>query len=89
MHLLGGAQDAHAANARYLDGMSIDYVKELSYYDRKAIHNLKYYTWVEKQGKTYEEIVAQWEDDDYWTEIPKKTEQLDELIRAFNDAVAK
>ena len=31
-------------------------MQELSYYDRKRIHNLKYYTWVEQQGKSYEEI---------------------------------
>ena len=50
-------------------GSNIDYIKELNYYDRKAVHNLKYYTWVEQQGKTYEEILAQWDDDSYWTDI--------------------
>ena len=25
-------------------------------------HNLKYYTWVEQQGKSYPEIQAQWYD---------------------------
>ena len=30
----------------------VDYFKELTYPERKAIHNLKYYTWVEQQGKT-------------------------------------
>jgi len=79
---------AHEANARYLDGLSIDYAKELNYYDRKAVHNLKYYTWVEQQGKTYEEIVAQWEDDEYWTEIPKQAKLLDEIITSFNKDVA-
>ena len=39
-------------------GQSIDHVQELGYYDRKRIHNLKYYTWVEQQGKTYDEIQA-------------------------------
>jgi cysteine synthase A len=80
---------AHAVNARYFDGISIDYIKELSYYDRKAVHNLKYYTWVEQQGKTYDEIVAQWEDDSYWTDIVTHTEELDELIRSFNKQVAE
>lgn len=80
---------AHAVNARYFDGVEIDYIKELSYYDRKAVHNLKYYTWVEQQGKTYEEIVAQWEDDSYWTDIVTHTEQLDELINDFNKQVAE
>lgn len=80
---------AHEANARYFDGISIDYIKELSYYDRKAVHNLKYYTWVEQQGKTYEEIVAQWEDDSYWTDITSHTDELDALIKAFNKGVAE
>ncbi|MEI6101857.1 MAG: pyridoxal-phosphate dependent enzyme, partial [Eubacteriales bacterium] len=66
---------AHEANARYFDGIGLDFIKELNYYDRKAVHNLKYYTWVEQQGKTYDEIVTQWEDDSYWTDIPKHAAQ--------------
>jgi len=31
---------------------STDNFRELSYADRKALHNLKYFTWVEQQGKT-------------------------------------
>ncbi|MGI5918689.1 MAG: pyridoxal-phosphate dependent enzyme [Christensenellales bacterium] len=80
---------AHAVNARYFEGINIDYIKELSYYDRKAVHNLKYYTWVEQQGKTYDEIVAQWEDDSYWTDIVTHSEELDELINSFNKQVAE
>ncbi len=80
---------AQRTNARYFDGINIDYIKELNYYDRKAVHNLKYYTWVEQQGKTYEEICAQWEDDSYWTEIPKQTEKLDKLIKEFNKKVSE
>jgi len=80
---------AHRAYARYFEGINIDYIKELNYYDRKAVHNLKYYTWVEQQGKTYEEIKAQWEDDSYWTDIPKQAEHLDELIEEFNKKVAE
>jgi len=81
--------NAHEINARYFDGISMDYVKELNYYDRKAVHNLKYYTWVEQQGKTYEEIMAQWEDDSYWTDIPKHVDEIDELIREFNKKVGE
>ncbi len=40
---------------------------ELTYADRRRVHNLKYFTWVEQQGRTYEEIQAQWYDRDYWT----------------------
>jgi len=60
-------KSAIADDARYLKGAGIDYMQELGYWDRKRIHNLKYYTWVEQHGKTYEEILAQWNDDDYCT----------------------
>jgi cysteine synthase A len=65
-------------------GQTIDYVQELSYYDRKRVHNLKYYTWVEQQGKTYEEIQNQWHKPDYWTGIQGQVEEIDALIEAFN-----
>ena len=45
--------DAAGDYERYLMGCTTDYVEELGYWDRKRIHNLKYYTWVEQQGKTY------------------------------------
>ena len=76
--------DAAMAYDRYLLGTTIDYMQELTYYERKSIHNLKYYTWVEQQGKTYEEIQAQWYDDDYWSKIHACAEELDRLIEDFN-----
>ena len=79
--------EAAVAYNRYLQGESTDNLLELSYQDRKRIHNLKYYTWVEQQGKTYEEIQTQWYDDDYWTSIPDKTDEIDSLIEAFNARV--
>nr|WP_321307830.1 pyridoxal-phosphate dependent enzyme [uncultured Sphaerochaeta sp.] len=65
----------------------IDNLKELNYYDRLAVHNLKYYTWVEQQGKTYEEINAQWYDKNYWKDIPAMADQIDELIESFNKEI--
>ncbi len=57
---------------------------ELSYQDRKRIHNLKYYTWVEQQGKTYEEILRQWEPE-YWQEtFETNLDELDAAIDEFN-----
>ena len=79
--------DAAGAFHRYLMGAGIDHVHELSHYDRKRIHNLKYYTWVEQQGKTFDEIQAQWYDTDYWTSIQAMVDPIDELIDAFNDRV--
>ncbi len=80
--------DAAGAYHRYLLGTGIDHVHELGYYDRKRIHNLKYYTWVEQQGKTYEEIQAQWYDDNYWTGVQALVDPIDALIEAFNARVA-
>jgi len=51
---------------RSLMAQSIDWMKELTYWDKKRMHNLKYFTWIEQQGKQLEELNAQWYDDDYW-----------------------
>ena len=76
--------DAAAVFAQYIQGLSVDNMEELTYYGRKRIHNLKYYTWVEQQGKTYEEIQKQWYDDQYWESIPACADQIDALIEEFN-----
>jgi len=77
--------DAAADYHRYLQGCTVDYVEELGYWDQKRIHNLKYYTWVEQQGKTYEEIQAQWYDPDYWKIVHRQVDEIDELIVQFNE----
>jgi cysteine synthase len=79
--------DAAADYARYLQGVTTDNMIELSYVDRKRIHNLKYFTWVEQQGKTYEEIMAQWYQDDYWTGVQSQVEEIDAAISEFNAEV--
>ena len=65
----------------------IENAVELNYYDRLRVHNLKYYTWVEQQGKTYAEINAQWYDKNYWKQLPAMADKIDELIEAFNKEV--
>jgi len=35
---------------------SIDWMQELTYWDKKRMHNLKYFTWIEQQGKQLEEL---------------------------------
>jgi len=76
--------DAAGIYHRYLMGQGVDHVEELTYPQRKRVHNLKYYTWVEQQGKTYSEIQAQWYQRDYWTSIRKLVHQIDPLIEEFN-----
>ena len=90
MHQDFGEYDEREASvdfARYLKGQSTDNMLELRYPDRRRVHNLKYFTWVEQQGKTYEEIQAQWNDPEYWTGVQGQTKSIDELIDTFNRKV--
>jgi len=79
--------DAAAHFAQYLMGENTSNLLDLTYQDRRRVHNLKYYTWVEQQGKTYEEIVDQWETPDYWTGFQTQADEIDELIVEFNQKV--
>jgi hypothetical protein len=69
---------------RYLEGIGTDNMRELGYQDRKALHNLKYFTWVEQQGRTVEELRELWEPDS-WAEMYAQVEEWDRLIREFNE----
>ncbi len=90
MHQEFGEYDEKSAAAdfaRYLLGQSTDNLLELRYTDRRRIHNLKYFTWVEQQGKTYEEIQAMWNEPDYWTKVQQQAPEIDALIEEFNAEV--
>jgi cysteine synthase A len=76
--------NAAADFARYLLGESTDNMLELTYTDRKRVHNLKYFTWVEQQGKTYSEILSQWYDPDYWIDVQRQVPEIDAMIEEFN-----
>jgi cysteine synthase A len=78
------AMDASADDARYLKGQAIDNLLELTYPERRRVHNLKYFTWVEQQGRTYDELMAQWYQPDYWTEVQGQVAEIDDLITEFN-----
>ena len=72
-----------------LQRMSIDHFKELTYHDKKAIHNLKYFTWIEQQAKELEDLNQLWDDRNIWQQLFAQTEQWDELINEFNERVEK
>ena len=78
---------AAADYARWILQQSTDNMLELRYPDRRRVHNLKYYTWVEQQGRTYEEIQQQWYQPNYWTDVQKQADEIDELIVEFNKDV--
>ncbi|MDT8419668.1 MAG: pyridoxal-phosphate dependent enzyme [Desulfuromonadales bacterium] len=68
--------------------IGIDHTKELSYYEKKTIHNLKYYTWIEQQGREVQELNDQWYDhDNYWYPMFDQVSEIDALINEFNDRV--
>jgi len=69
-------------------GANTSHMLELNYNDRKRIHNLKYFTWIEQQKKDLSELNAQWYDNEYWTSVQKLTPTIDALIAEFNKEVA-
>ena len=67
-------------------GEKTDNMLELTYPQRKRVHNLKYYTWVEQQGKTSEELQSLWYDTEHtWDSVKADADRVDELIRQFNE----
>jgi hypothetical protein len=70
-----------------LKGIATDYLEDLTYKGQQRVHNLKYFTWVEQQGKTYEEIQDMWYRRDYWTEIQAQIPEIDAKIEEFNARV--
>ena len=82
-----GPYDGRAAavdHALHLLGLRTDAMAELNYYDRKRVHNLKYYTWVEQQGRDMHELNDLWYGST-WDDVHRQAAALDELITAFNE----
>ncbi|MDD5557236.1 MAG: pyridoxal-phosphate dependent enzyme [bacterium] len=71
---------------RHLMAVATDSMLELGHYDRKRVHNLKYYTWIEQQGRDVNELNEQWyRYPDYWEEVHAQTARIDRLIDEFNE----
>ncbi len=82
-------EDAIRDYYQYLQGITTDFLQELTFPDRKRIHNLKYFTWIEQQGKDVAELDAQWYDfDSYWPAIQQQVAEIDARIAEFNRRVA-
>ena len=85
---LGEYKPLHAAvdYAAHLRAVGTDNLIELTYTERKRVHNLKYYTWVEQQGRGVEELNELWYNaEDTWESVQKQAEAVDELINEFNE----
>ncbi|PIY16692.1 MAG: pyridoxal-5-phosphate-dependent protein subunit beta [Elusimicrobia bacterium CG_4_10_14_3_um_filter_49_12_50_7] len=68
-----------------LQEIDTEHLIELSYRDKKRMHNLKYFTWVEQQGKEVEDLDAQWYDENWWSDRLDITDKWDKLINEFNE----
>jgi len=70
---------------RYLMGSGTGDMRELTYSDRKALHNFKYFTWVEQQGRSTAELRELW-DEDFWAGVfsQEVVDEWDRLIDEFN-----
>lgn len=79
-----GETGAHSDVERFLLGATTDHLRELSYTDRKSIHNLKYFTWVEQQGRTVEELNSLWSPA-FWDDMADRIPAWDDAIRLFNE----
>jgi cysteine synthase len=85
----GAFTDRDAAVSFEADLMKLgtDNMLEMNYYQKRRMHNLKYFTWIEQQGKTVEELNAQWYDENYWQSHYDLVNDWDEKIKAFNERV--
>ena len=79
--------DAARTSARWLEGIATDNLRELTYQDRKQLHNFKYFTWVEQQQRDANDLRRLW-DEEFWTETFSQVEQWDKQIEDFNRRVA-
>ena len=83
-----GLLNAAIDHNRYVLGIRTDSMEELTYQSKKRIHNLKYYTWIEQQQYSLEELNDQWYDyDNYWGRLHEMGPVLDKLIEEFNQRV--
>lgn len=68
-------------------GMRTDWIMPGTPEARERWHNLKYYTWVEQQGKTVEELDAQ-RDPAWWTGHQKLVQEIDNRLLAVRQTEA-
>ncbi len=78
--------DARRQHGQCLDAITTDHMRELTFFDRKSLHNFKYFTWVEQQGRSVRELEELW-DEDFWKEIfsQEQVDEWDRLIDQFNE----
>ena len=64
---------------RLFHGLRDDWVQPATPLNRQRWHNLKYYTWVEQQGKSVEQLDAQ-RDPEWWYQEQAKVAKIDQAL---------
>jgi cysteine synthase A len=72
--------EAAVRAASIFRGVRTDWFREGTRHNRQCWFNLKYYTWVEQQGKTVEELDAQ-RDPEFWRREQAKVADTDRRLR--------
>ncbi len=83
-----GAMDEREAAARVewiIQGQKLDWIKEGTRANRTQWHNLKYYTWVEQQGRSIEELDAQ-KSPAWWEEHQAMVQEIDRKLLEYRVA---
>ncbi len=75
--------DAAEIVSRYLLGIGVDHLRELSHVDRRRIFNLGYFTWVEQQGISVEDFKKR-EHQSFWVGLRDLVGAWDKRIVEFN-----
>jgi hypothetical protein len=80
-----GTMDRSAAEVRLVSifhNQKLDWIQEGTRGNRDRWHNLKYFTWVEQQGKHVSELDAQ-RSQDFWEAQQAQIEKVDRLIEEY------
>jgi cysteine synthase A len=77
---------AYAHVEHIFRGAKTDWIMEGTQDARERWHNLKYYTWVEQQGKTVQELDAQ-RDPAWWEQHQQLVGEIDERLIALREEI--
>ncbi|HNR00421.1 MAG TPA: hypothetical protein PKN52_10485, partial [Trueperaceae bacterium] len=73
-----------------LQNLSVDHVLDMGHIERRRVHQLKYYTWIEQMGKSLDELNEQWDNyRQYWGKLHDQVDTIDQMIKDFNAEVLK
>lgn len=87
MHGAYSTIEAQLDHNKHIFDLKCDNMMELNYIERKRIHNLKYYTWVEQQARDVKDLNDLWYDTaGTWDTVHAQWKEMDELIDEFNEA---